>query len=276
MKKILLLHILLIYTYLSVFSQNENLISLGARSTAMGNTSVTFTDVWSVHNNQAGLGFIQSSSVGLHYENRYGVSGLGYKSMVGAIKTGSGTFGVKFNYQGYSTYNNIETGISYGRSFGDYFSAGIQIDYIHTSLTQDYGSAGMALAEIGILAKPIENLIIGAHVYNPTMSQFKETTNTERIPTIFKFGAGYKFDNIAFLNAEVVKDIDYPFIFRAGLEFNLVKNFVARAGISSNNSLISFGAGYKTKGFHIDVAFSYHSYLGYSPFITLVYNFNKQ
>ncbi len=276
MRKLLLLHILIIFTYLSVFSQNENFISLGARSVGMGNTSVNFTDVWAVQNNQAGLGFIQSSSIGLHYENRYGISNLGYKSIAGAFKTNSGTFGVKFNYQGYSTYNNIETGVSYGRSFGEYFAAGIQIDYLHTSLSQDYGSAGMALAEIGILAKPIKNLIIGAHVYNPTMSKYKETVNTERIPTIFKFGAGYKFDDVAFLNAEIVKDIDYPFIIRAGVEFNLVKNFVARAGVSSNNSLISFGAGYKLKGFHIDVAFSYHSYLGYSPFITLVYNFNKQ
>jgi len=276
MKTIHLLFILLIFNYLSVFSQNENLISLGARSTAMGNSSVTLIDVWAVNNNQANLGFIKSSSVGIHYENRYGISSLGYKSVAGAFKTNSGTFGVKFNYQGYSTYNNIETGISYGKSFGEYFAAGIQIDYIHTSLTQDYGSAGMALAEIGILAKPVNNLFIGAHVYNPTMTQYSKTTNTERIPTIYKFGAGYKFDDMAFLTAEIVKDIDYPFIFRAGLEFNLVENFVARAGISSNNSLISFGAGYKTKGFHINVAFSYHSYLGYSPFISVVYNFNKQ
>lgn len=276
MKNKQLLIIILVFLSYVGFSQNENLISLGARSTAMGNSSVTLIDVWGVHNNQASLGFIQNSAIGLHYENRYGVSSLGYKSIVGTFKTASGTFGAKLNYQGYSTYNSIETGISYGRNFGEYFALGIQLNYLHTSLTQDYGSAGMALAEIGILTKPIENLIIGAHVYNPTMSQYKETENTERIPTILKLGAGYNFDDIAILNAEIVKDIDYPFVFRAGLEFYLVKNFIARAGISSNNSLISFGAGYKTKGFYIDVAFSYHSYLGYSPFITLVYNFSKK
>jgi long-subunit fatty acid transport protein len=64
-------------------------------------------------------------------------------------------------------------------------------------------------------------------------------------------------------------------VFRAGIEFSVVKNFVLRTGIATNSTLISLGMGYKTKGLSIDLAFSYHQYLGYSPFITLSYNFGE-
>jgi len=276
MNKQQLIFPLLFISFFSLVAQNENLYSLGARSSAMGNTSATLTDIWAVNNNQAALGFVTNSAIGLHYENRFLAGSLGYKSLAGAFATKSGTFGLKFNHFGYSTYSNIETGISFGKSFGEYFAAGIQINYLYTKLAQDYGSSGMAVSELGILSKPTKYLLIGAHVYNPTMSKFNNSGHTERIPTIFKVGASYIFDNFAMLSTEIVKDVDYPFIFRAGLEFNLAQQFVARAGISSNNSLISFGAGYRTSKINIDFAFSYHSYLGYSPFITMVYNFNKE
>ena len=191
------------------------------------------------------------------------------------MPTNSGTFGLKVNYLGYSNYNDLEAGLAYGKSFGERFSVGIALNYLRTYIAHDYGSEGIALAEIGILSEPIDNLFIGAHFYNITRAKYANTLNNEAVPSIFKFGAGYNFSDDAFLTAEIDKNINYPMVFRAGIEFKIVKDFVLRTGIATNSTLVSLGMGYKTKGLSIDLAFSYHQYLGYSPFITLSYNFGE-
>ena len=267
--------IFLVFINFLSFADNKDLMPVGSREAGMGGCSVVNVGLWGVSNNQASLGFMQYAAVGMHYENRFNVSGLGYKAFAAALPTNSGTFGLKINYLGYSNYNDLETGITYGKSFGERFSVGIGLNYLRTYIAHDYGSTGIALAEIGILSEPTDNLFIGAHFYNISRAKYANTINNEAIPSIFKFGAGYNFSDNAFLTAEIDKNINYPMVFRAGIEFSVVKNFVLRTGIATNSTLISLGMGYKTKGLSIDLAFSYHQYLGYSPFITLSYNFGE-
>ncbi len=271
----LLYTILLSFIVLASQAQIENGFPIGARAMAMGTTSICNADLWATNNNPGALGFVKNSAIGAYYENRFGVSGLGYKSIAGVYNNNFGNFGLRMNYFGYSSYNSIITGISYGRSFGDYFSGGIQIDYLYTSLSEGYGSTGMAIAELGLLSRPTKNLSIAAYTYNPTMTQYNTSENTEKIPTLFKLGASYNFEDAVILNVEVQKNIDYKPVYAVGVEFNLVKNFIARTGVSSNQSLLSFGLGYKTEKLHFDIAFAYNSYLGYSPFVSLIYEFNK-
>ncbi len=267
--------IILVFINLLLLADNKDLMPVGSREAGMGGCSVVNMGLWGVSNNQASLGFLQNASLGIHYENRFNVSGLGYKAFAFAIPTNSGTFGLKINYLGYSNYNDLETGISYGKSFGKRFSVGIGLNYLRTYIAHDYGSKAIALAEIGILSEPIDNLFIGAHFYNITRAKYTSTINNEAISSIFKLGAGYNFSDDAFLTAEIDKNINYPMVFRAGIEFSIVKKLMLRTGIATNSTLISLGMGYKTKGLSIDIAFSYHQYLGYSPFITLSYNFGE-
>jgi len=273
--RITLLIFSILFFNTAIFSQIENATPIGARAMGMGGVSLCNSDVWSTNNNQGAIGFAQESSLGLYYENRFGVSGLGYKSIAGIYVSNFGNFGLRMNYFGYSTYNTVITGISYGRSFGEYFSAGMQINYLHTQLSEGYGSAGMAIAELGLLAKPNSNLSIGAHIYNPTMTQYNQSENVEKIPTYLKLGASYNFDGFALLSVEIQKDIDYKPVYAVGVEFNIVNNLVARTGISSNSSMLSLGLGYKYKKIRLDIAFSHHAYLGYSPYISFVYEFGS-
>jgi hypothetical protein len=267
--------IFFIFLSIIIFADNKDLLPVGSREVGMGGCSVVNVGLWSISNNQAGLGFVKNVKFGIHYENRFNVSGVGYKAFAGALPTNSGTFGVKVNYFGYSNYNDIEAGIAYGKSFGERFSAGIQLNYLRTYIAHDYGTNRIALAEIGILSEPIDNLFIGAHLYNITRAKYANTINGEAIPSIFKLGVGYNFSDDAFLTAEIDKNIDYPMVFRAGIEFKVVNNFVVRTGVATNSTLLSLGMGYKNKGLSIDLAFSYHQYLGYSPFITMSYSFGE-
>jgi len=152
------------------------------------------------------------------------------------------------------------------------YTFGVQLDYFNTHISEDYGSKGAAVAELGILAEPKENFFIGVHVFNPTMSKIAIYDN-ERIPTIFRVGIGYKFSNNLYVATETEKDIDFDPIFKAGVEYMVIKDFFIRAGISTNPVQNSFGIGYVHNRLKADIAFSTHQLLGITPHFTVIYEF---
>lgn len=253
---------------------NEN-FPIGARSAAMGNASVSLSDAWSAQHNQAGLGFLQGISAGVYYENRFSLKELSLKGAVIALPIKGGAFGLSISNFGYSLFSENKYSFSFAKAFSDKFSMGIAMDYLTTKIAEGYGSKGALAAEVGIQAKPIKGLTIGAHVFNPTRAKLTDYNN-ERIPTIIRLGADYNFSDKVTLAIETEKDIAQKSIFKAGIEYKAVKEFYLRAGIGTNPTLSSFGFGLNLKNFKIDVSANYHQILGFSPQFALTYVFSKK
>lgn len=272
MKKIyiILLSILIVS---SSQAWNEN-NPIGARSSGMGNASVSFGDVWSAHHNQAGLGFVRDISAGAYYENRFLLKEISIKGGVVALPVKAGTFGLTISNFGYALYHENKYSLSFAKAFGDKLSAGVAIDYLTTKIAEGYGSKGVLAAEFGIQAKPLKGLTIGAHVFNPTRSKIADY-NDERLPTIFRLGGDYNFSEKVTVAVETEKDMSQKAIFKAGIEYKPVKEFYLRAGIGTNPTLTSFGFGINLKNFKIDVSGNYHQTLGISPQLGLTYIFKK-
>ncbi|MFH1319450.1 MAG: hypothetical protein ABII90_02200 [Bacteroidota bacterium] len=270
--------LLIILLSLNLQAGNDN-YGIGARSAGMGNASVTISDLWSVHHNQAGLARLENISAGIYYENRFAVSELSLKGVAVAIPVpgaADGVFGVSMSYFGYSKYNDCKIGLAYAKSFGDKFSAGIMLDYLSTRIGEDYGKKMNVAVEIGIQAQLIKNLSVGAHIFNPTRSKIAEfeiqgTPEVERIPTIMRFGLNYTFSDKVFVSLETEKDIDYKPVFKAGLEYHIIKELFLRTGISTNPTFNTFGFGLNLKQFTFDFAVSIHQVLGYTPHLSLAY-----
>jgi len=253
---------------------NENL-PLGARSSGMGNASVSLSDVWSAHHNQAGLGFLRDFSAGAYYENRFLIKELSIKGGVAALPVKGGTFGLCISNFGYSLYHENKYSLSFAKAFGDKLSAGIAMDYLTTKIGEGYGSQGVLAAEFGIQAKPLKGLTIGAHVFNPTRAKLADYNN-ERLPTVIRFGGDYNFSDKVKVAVETEKDIAQKAIFKAGIEYKPVKELYLRAGIGTNPTLTSFGFGLNLKRIQIDISANYHQTLGFSPQIGLTYIFKKE
>lgn len=269
-----------IYTAIAVFAfiftanaGNED-FPVGARSSAMGNASVSLIDVWSSHHNQAGLGFVRDLSAGVYYENRFLIKEIGIKGGVVALPIKAGTFGLCISSFGYTQYSENKYSLSFAKAFGEKFSAAIAMDYLTTQITEGYGNKGVLAAEAGIIAKPIKNLAIGAHIFNPTRSKISKYDD-ERLPTIIRLGADYSFSEKVTLAVEAQKDIKYKAEFKAGLEYHAVKELYLRIGVSTNPTLSSFGFGLNLKNLKIDVSANYHQALGISPQLGLSYTFAK-
>lgn len=269
--KIFTFLLIFLLIYLISYSGNDN-YPTGSRSASMGNSSVTLSDVWSTHHNQAGLANLTKPTIGFHHENRFIVKEYGLQSLAFVLPTNSGNFGVSLSYFGYSKYNESKIGLGYAKKLGDKISFGVQLDYFNTHIAEDYGNKGAAVAELGILVEPKENFFIGVHVFNPTMSKIAIYDN-ERIPTIFRVGIGYKFSDNLYIATETEKDIDFDPVFKAGVEYMMIKDFFIRAGISTNPVQNSFGIGYVHKRLKADIAFSTHQILGITPHFTVIYEF---
>jgi hypothetical protein len=248
---------------------------VGARSAALGNASVTFGDVWSTMHNQAGLGFLKNISAGIYFENKFNVSGLALESFaIGIPVKKSGAFGVSATQYGYSQYNEKKVGICYAKKFGEKISFGVQMDYLSVFFNDDYyGTHNAFAAEAGIIAEPLKNFKVGAHIFNLSKAKIAEYAD-ERIPVIARFGASYKFSEKVLLSIEEEKDIDMDAVFKAGLEYHIIEQLFLRVGIASNPSLSCFGFGLKLGHFALDASASYHQVLGFTPQLGLAYDFN--
>lgn len=253
---------------------NEN-FPVGARSAAMGNASVSLSDAWSAHHNQAGLGFLTNVSAGVYYENRFLIKELSLKSGALALPIKAGTFGLAISNFGYSAYNESKYSLSFAKAFGKKLSIGVAMDYLSTKIAEGYGSKGVLAAEVGIQSKPLKGLTVGAHVFNPTHAKLTDYNN-ERLPTVIRLGIDYNFSNKVTCAIESEKDISKKAIFKAGIEYKAVKEFYLRAGVSTNPDLGSFGFGINLKNLKIDVSANYHQVLGVSPQFGLMYVFSKE
>jgi hypothetical protein len=246
--------------------QENNVVS--GKSAAMANASVTINDIWSIYHNQAGLGYLENISIGAFHQSGY-VKEQNLQGIAFAYPTKTGTIAASYSYYGYSEYSEMQAGLAFGRNFTKYFSVGIQINYLQTHIRGNYGNTNSVNFEVGILSQPIDNLFIGAHIYNPSQSKIGE----EKIPTIFNLGASYKFSDKVLFAIGTEKDLEHDAIFKTGIDYRLIDFVSIQAGISTNPSKYSFGIGFHYKTIDAHVGFLKHQTLGFTPSFTLSYEF---
>lgn len=253
-------------------AQNGATNASGGRSNGVANASVGFTDINSIFNNQAGLANLQQMGFILAAEQRFLLPDLNSFGGGFALPTSSGTFGLSVHYFGFESYNESKIGLSYARKLMDKLSIGIQFDVLQTTIAEN-GSANFFTFEAGIQSELIENLLIGVHIYNPVKLEIIED---EFIPSLFRAGATYTASKKLLLHAELEKDFDFPFVFKSGVEYELIDDFWLRVGVHTNPTAISFGIGYQFKnGFRMDIASNYHQDLGFTPSLGIGYDFKK-
>ena len=274
MKKILTLIIIISFST-ATFSQN---FPVGANSAGMAYSAVTMQNIWSIYHNQAGLAYVDGFAFGVHYENRFGLKEFGVKSVACSYNTRPGAFGLTYTNYGFEQFSQNKFGLAYAIKLAEFISVGIQIDYFLINQEAYYGNIHAFVGEIGILAKPTDNFFIGAHVFNPWRTKVS-VYDDERMPTIFRIGAGFNFTDKVTFTIETEKDLDQKAVFKTGLEYNIVSQLYLRTGISTNINYYSyaFGIGYKFKGISLDLAINKHPVMDYKTSVSIFVNFwNKK
>ena len=157
---------------------------------------------------------------------------------------------------------------------GERITAGIQLDYFLIAQGGEYGRQGFATGEIGLIAEPIENFYIAAHIFSPWPVKISSSEDIY-LPSVFRLGTGYKFSKKVIVSVEAEKDIETPVRIRFGTEYELIENLYLRAGMSTKPAEYSFGLGYNFKNVCLDLAFKNHQSLGFYSHIGLSYLFQR-
>ncbi|MBK8351824.1 MAG: hypothetical protein IPL21_09010 [Saprospirales bacterium] len=71
-----------------------------------------------------------------------------------------------------------------------FISIGMQLDYINATI-QGYGARNLVTFELGIFTRPIPELSIALHVYNPAKIVIDKATG-EKLPTVLRAGVTYE------------------------------------------------------------------------------------
>ncbi len=260
---------ILFLSFLTAFGQNGTPPIAGARGLAMGRASVCFTDINSAFSNQAGLAYLKTMQVSVSAENRFLTNSINSFSAAAAYPTNSGTFGLTMNYFGFSAYNEQKIGLSYSRLLFEKLAIGAQFDYLNTSVT-DYGNKAVFSFEAGIYAQILKQVALGVHVFSPARI---EVAAGEYLPTIMSFGLNYTPSKKLLLTAELEKDIDFPVVVKAGIEYNILDALHLRFGGATNPTLASLGVGYFIKNtLKIDAGVAFHQILGLTPAVTIAWH----
>ncbi len=271
------LYLILFFTLIindsSIIAQNIP-ANIGAAQSGMGGIGVASTDIWSAANNQAALGFNDSYGAGFYYENRFMTKELSLNALTLVLPTGKGSFAANISYFGFSNYNEKKIGLAYGMALSKRFAIGVQLDYLNTTIGNNYGSKSVYTFEIGIMSKLTEDITLGVHVFNPIQAKFNDY-NSERLALLMKLGLQWKLSDNFTAAAEVHSDINNELIVRGGLEYKIKKILYARIGLSNNPNIFSFGVGLQFNSLRLDFSSSMHQVLGYSPQLSLIYQFKK-
>jgi len=244
----------------------------GSRSAGLGFSSAAVVDLWSVNNNQAAMAFYDKTAAGFYYENRFMIKEMGSPTGAFIIKTKYGIIGTSVCYSGDASYNSTKAGLAYALKLGNRVSAGIQLDYIATSLGEDYGKQNNVTFDVGILVKITEQLTFGAHTFNPIQVQLSDYDN-ESIPASLNAGFAFTFSDNLLVTAEAYKNSEFPMEFRSGVEYKFLGTAYARVGLCTNPARYTFGVGIQMKNIAFDISSSVNTQLGYSPQVSLQYVF---
>ena len=246
---------------------------LGAGYTRMGAYSLNHVDVFSFTSNQASLAQLKNVSAAVYGERRFLLSELNNYTAVIGLPTGSGNFGIKANYSGFSDYNETQIGLAYGRKLGNKVDIGAEFNYNGIQVA-GYGNASAISFELGTILHVTERLHAGVHVNNPVGGKFGKDQQ-EKLSSVYSFGLGYDASEKFLVSAEIEKEEDQPVNVNAGMQYKFLPQLLARAGMSSATSTAWMGLGLTLKSFRLDVTAGYHPQLGVTPGVLLLFNWNK-
>lgn len=246
----------------------------GGRGAALGQTGISLNSPWSGMQNQAALAWQNNYWVGIHHENRYLVKELGLSAIAGIIPTNSGNFGINVSHFGYNQFSITRAGVAYGMKLSEKFSAGVGLNIHHMQIAGDYSNKNAYTVEGGLLYMPIEKLTIGAYIFNPTHSSLDEQ---QSLPSLLGLGITYLPSNKLTLVLQVDDDTENKPAIRGGVEYKALNNFSVRLGYSSGNPEgLTGGFGWLIKGIQADLSFGYHRILGYTPQLSISYQFGQK
>ena len=245
----------------------------GARSVALSNAFVSVTDPWGTFHNQATLSNLTSVSASIFYESKYFIDELSLAAGTVILPALNGTLGFSFSQLGKGTFKESKIGLAYSKQLSEKLNAALQVDYFFNRFPENEKGHGFPTFETGISYSVNKQFTLGLHVFNPVKNGIETYYGKEKMAAIFRLGGHYQFSDMVLIAVEIQKETELNPIVKSGLEFYPLKNLALRFGVSGKPMQMSAGMGYSFAGITTNIAFSYHGTLGFTPSVSINYQF---
>jgi len=245
---------------------------MGARAHGVGYTSSCLQDEWSIFNNVGGLGRVEKTSAAFSYSSYPGLKAFNRMAFVITLPSKIGTAGVGVFKFGDDLYNEQILTAGFSNTFG-IASLGVKVNYIQYT-AEGFGRKGVTSFSFGGIARLAEQFSIGAHITN--VLQPALTEDGEHLPTRITAGIGFTPSEKILITTELEKDLDYPFIWKTGVEYKIYKKISLRTGFNVRPDAGFFGLGFTPPNFQLDYAYSFHVDLGAQHQATVSYRFKSK
>ncbi len=234
----------------------------------LGAYSMKQTDVFAASGNKASLAAIESVTAGIYSERRFMLPQNSVYSLVLALPTAKGNFGIQVNHAGFKQYSETLAGLAYARKLGKKAMLGMQFNY-YMHQVPSFGRAAVFNVELGALLRFSEKLTGGVHIYNPVAGKLGKSRD-EKLASVYKAGLGFDASTGFHIAIECIKEEDKPVNLQAGVQYRFAKQFFVRAGFIGESDSVYGAAGVSWKNVYLYLATGYHPYLGFSPAMLLI------
>jgi hypothetical protein len=246
---------------------------IDARSQGLASAGIMLADYATGMSNEAALALLKKACFSLHAEDPFLLPELTAGAFSLCVPLRTGTFCFSFSEFGYEAFREGQSGLSFGKAFGEKVRAGIGMNYCFIRQYADYGNLQAFIPAVGLQVNPAQGLTLGFRVSNPACQSFYPH-GYMKIPTVVKAGLGYSPGHDILFCIEYTKATNCKPMYCGGMECYCTNRLTFRFGLSSLPSQqYAIGIGIRGDRVRTDLAFSHHPVLGYSPAISITCSF---
>jgi hypothetical protein len=255
-----------------LFKVSGQVTAVGARSVSMSGVSAGLEDAWATANNPAGLARYEHLSLATSLEQRYMLRELGHYALTLTAPVNNGCLGIFTMFTGYQSYIDQKVVLAFGMPFGENLSGGLSMVYCFQKASGESLPVHQLTYQLGAIVRLSSKTGLAFTAFNPFQLYLK-SKDYASLPSVFRLGFSYQYSSSFIIYSEAEKDMYYPPCLKIGTEYIFHEKLYLRGGIRLLPVSWSFGAAVYQNRFRVEIASSYHQYLGFSPLVTFQYDF---
>lgn len=261
--------IFLVVIFVGMPKQAFSQISMGAKGAALGHATTALESYdWALFSNPALLNSI-TPRIGFYGIQNYGFSEITDISAFGSVPTGFGIGALGIHRYGGDLFNETRIRLGYANEWKG-LHLGLALNYNHIAFGGTYGSGGALGVDVGLAAKVLDGLWMGAKATNINRPSYDFQSYAEDLIRDLALGMTYMLAEKALFTMDVYKDVRFPVSFRGGLEVTVIEHLKARVGFTTEPVTYSFGFGYGRSFWQVDLVVQKDQILGLSPGFDLI------
>ena len=242
----------------------------GTASAALGGCHVCLQDYTCTSQNQAGLGFIEQSSVSIQHGRPYLLKELGISSLSGQFISGRGALGFTLSTLGLKGFRQSSLWLAYGLRLHSNISAGAGLHFWNSTISEQFIYApGLSFA-LGLQIKLQKQWQLAARLFHPLAWSSQTDLSQEQLMSI-ETGLSYSFFKVAKIYSELHIKPGAYFMLCSGVEWILKQHTILRTGICSRPFTFSWGISLNFTRWIADFSFQYRADTGLSPYTSLTH-----